>query len=65
MKFCKEKFKKNAPKGIQRQITDLDVLDGQEVIFDSRYGKDGYIRQYFDNGLEYHLYPIYKTWCVE
>lgn len=66
MKFSKEKFKKNAPKGIQRQLAEhLNVLDGQEVIFDGKYGKDGYIKQYFVNGKEYYLYPVYKTWCVE
>lgn len=66
MEFNKEKFLKNAPKGILRQLKDhLDILDGVEVIFDGRYGKDGYIPQYFVNGQEYHLYPVCREWCVE
>lgn len=64
MKFSKTKFIKNAPLGIKRQIEGfLDILDGTEVIFDGKYGRDGYIRQQFHNGLEYHLHPIYRNWC--
>lgn len=66
MKFSKEKFKKNAPKGIQRQLGNhVDALDGLEVIFDGRFGKDGYVKRYFKDGTEYWLYPVYKSWCVE
>lgn len=66
MKFCKEKFIKNAPKCIQRQLSEhLDALDGLEVVFDGKFGRDGYIPQYFANGEEYYLYPVYKTWCSE
>ena len=66
MKFSKEKFKKNAPKGIQKQLKGhLDALDGLEVVFDERFGRDGYIPRYFKDGTEYYLYPVYKTWCTE
>lgn len=66
MRFSKEKFLKNAPVGIKKQLKDhVDVLDGVEVIFDGKYGRDGYIPQYFKNEMEYYLYPVYKSWCVE
>ena len=66
MRFSKEKFLKSAPLGIKRQVGEhVDVLDGIEVIFDGRFGKDGCIPQYFSNGQEYYLYPVYKSWCVE
>lgn len=65
MKFSKKEFLKNAPVGIKRQLKDhIDILDGVEVIFDGKYGPYGYILQYFANELEYHLYPVYKCWCV-
>ena len=65
MKFSKENFLKNAPSGIKRQIKEhLDTLDGLEVTFDGSFGRDGYIPQYFYNGLEYYLYPVCKSWCV-
>lgn len=65
MIFSKEKFKENAPKGIKRQLKDhVDLLDGVEVIFDTKYGLYGYIPQYFVGDFEYHLYPVYKSWCV-
>ncbi len=66
MIFSKEKFLKNAPKGIKRQLsTHLDAIDGAEVEFDKRYGNDGTIKQYFADGQPYYLYPVYKNWCVE
>jgi len=65
MKFNKERFLKNAPSGIKRQLKEcLDTLDGLEVVFDGRFGRDGYITQYFDNGQQYCLYPVYKNWCI-
>jgi len=66
MKFSKDKFNKNAPKVIIRQLKPhIDTLDGLIVDFSGKYGKDGYIKQYFINGQEYYLYPIYKEWCIE
>lgn len=63
MKFSKERFLQNAEPGIKRQLTDhLNVLDGMKVFFPGEY-KYGFIKQYFANGQEYHLYPIYKEWC--
>lgn len=65
MKFSKEKFLKNAPAGIKCQMGDLvEGLDGTEVIFDGRFGKDGYMPQSFPDGQEYFLYPIYSSWCI-
>lgn len=62
--FSKKKFMKNAPAGIKRQLGNhIDVLDGQEVEFDERWGKDGVIKQYFKDGKEYYLFPVYKSWC--
>lgn len=64
MKFSKERFLQKAPPGIKRQLEEqLDVLDGKEVCFDRRFGKDGYVEQYIGN-LKGYLYPIYKSWCV-
>lgn len=64
MRFSKNKFLKNAPKGIQRQLNHrAGLLDGVEVIFDGRFGKDGYISQRFKDGREYFLYPVYRNWC--
>lgn len=65
MKFSKKIFLEDAPSGIKRQLKEcLDTLDGLDVIFDGRYGRDGYIPQYFSNGQEHDLYPVYKSWCV-
>ncbi len=62
MKFSKEKFLKNASAGIRQQIKDhIDILDGMQVVFDTEYGE---IPQYFVDGEEYYLYPVYKSWCV-
>lgn len=64
MKFSKKKFLKSAPSGIKEQLSEiLDVLDGQEVVFDGRYGSDGYVAQYTKDGQEYYLHPIYRSWC--
>ena len=64
-KFNKKRFLENAPAGIKRQLKEhLDILDGLEVIFDGRFGKEGYIPRYFNNGQEYYLYPVYKNWCI-
>lgn len=64
MKFSKKKFLKNAPNGIKKQLSDqLDSLDGADVVFDGRYGTDGYIKRKMNDGLEYNLYPVYKSWC--
>lgn len=61
MEFSRKKFSENAPAGIKKQLKDhLDILDGMEVVFD---GGEGYIPQYFVNGQEYYLYPVYKSWC--
>ena len=66
MKFSKAKFLKNAPIGIRRQLKGHeDALDGVEVIFDGRFGRDGYIPRYLANGKEYYLYPVYRSWCYK
>lgn len=63
--FNKAKFLKNAPKAVQKLLSEhLDILDGMEVDFkDSE--QFGIIPQYFEDGQEYYLYPVYKGWCEE
>jgi hypothetical protein len=65
MVFSKDKFLENAPCGIKRQLHDcIDILDGREVLF--KNGEQfGIIPQYFTNGQEYWLYPVYKSWCTD
>lgn len=61
MRFSKEKFTKNAPSGIKRQLgTHINLLDGAAVTFE---GECGYIPHYHAEGKEYYLYPVYKSWC--
>ena len=63
MKFNKEKFQKNAPMDVRRHLKDhVDILDGMDVVFDGEYGE---IPQYFVDGQEHYLYPVYKSWCEE
>lgn len=65
MEFSKEEFLKNASKDLKKKLKDhLDDLDGKEVEFDSDYGQDGCITQYFHGEREYYLYPVYRSWCV-
>lgn len=62
MRFSKEKFMEIAPAAVKRQLNGhADILDGLDVVFDGEYGE---IPQYFVDGKEYYLYPVYKTWCV-
>lgn len=62
MRFSKEKFRKNAPAAVKRQLKGhIDIIDGLEVIFEGEYGQ---IPRYFINEQEYYLYPVYKSWCV-
>lgn len=64
MKFSKEKFLQKAPTGIKRQLAgQLEELDGKEVCFGGRFGRDGYVEQHIGK-LEAYLYPVYKSWCV-
>lgn len=65
MKFSKELFNKHAPSSIKKLLaSQLDVLDGMEVIFidDSRFGE---IPCYVIDGEFYYLYPVLKEWCKE
>ena len=65
MVFNKEKFLENAPNGIKRQLHDcINIFDGKEVVFKNG-DQFGMIPQYFENGQEYYLYPVYKNWCLE
>lgn len=64
MKFSKAKFRKNASKGIVRQLgKHVDVLDGMEVDF-SEDGVNGTV-EYEYEGEEFYLYPVLPEWCEE
>jgi len=57
MKFCKEKFLKNAGKIEKDRLRPhLDVLDGMEV------NKDFEIH-YMVDGKAWLLYPVMDEWC--
>ena len=64
MIFDKGIFKQNAPKSVQRLLTNhIDNIDGKEVTFEDN--KNFGTVEYEHEKHGFILYPVLKEWCRE